>query len=131
MRLRSAAIVASAVLAGCAANPQQLCATLVAPPWEYVGPDASFNALLDASLPRVPYKTNEGRSVRIVQHLWYRVGELQLLACTLARHARDDCSVRTTQFVRTGEVWAKTHENEVMCNVLASTHDNSLVRRSP
>src|SRR5687768_623066 len=111
MRLKVAAILVSAVLGGCAGNPQKLCATLVAPSWEYLGPDASLDALLGASLPRVPYQTNEGKSVRTAQHVWYRVGNLQLLACTLARHASDDCSARTTQFIRTGEVWAKTSED--------------------
>jgi hypothetical protein len=123
MRLRTSAILASAVLSGCAVSPQQLCAPNVASTWQYVGEDKDLSKLLDANLPHAPYTTNEGRPVRAVRHVWYRVGDHQLLACTLARHAKDNCSVRTTEFIRIDGVWSKRSEDAVLCNVLASTHN--------
>jgi hypothetical protein len=117
-RALTLAILTLSVLCGCAASPRRLCATLVTSPWEYIGDDTALAASLRSSLPRVPYQTNEGKPVRAVRHIWYRAGD-QLLACTLARHARDDCSVRTTQFARVDDTWSKTSENAVLCNVTA------------
>jgi len=128
MPLRASAILASAVLSGCAVSPQQLCASNAAGAWQYVGENKDLSELLDASLPHAPYTTNEGKPVRAVQHVWYRVGDYQLLACTLARHARDNCSVRTTEFIRIDGAWSKRSEDAVLCNVLASTHNKSLER---
>jgi hypothetical protein len=128
MRLRASAILASEVLAGCAISPQQLCAPNAQSTWQYIGEDKGLSTLLDARLPHAPYSTNEGKPVRAVQRVWFRLGDDQLLACTLARHARDDCSVRTTEFIRIDGAWSMRSEDEVLCNVLASTHNKSLER---
>jgi hypothetical protein len=128
MRSRASAILASAVLAGCAVNPQHLCAPSAPTAWQYIGEDQGLSTLLDASLPHAPYTTNEGKPVRAVQRVWYRIGDQRLMACTLARHARNNCSVRTTEFMRIDGVWSKRNEDAVLCNVLASTHQSSLER---
>jgi hypothetical protein len=128
MRLRASAILAWVTLAGCAANPQHLCAPNAPNTWQYIGKDEGLSALLKDSLPHAPYSTNEGKPVRAVQQVWFRVGDHQLLACTLARHARDNCSVRTTEFILIDGAWSKRSEDAVLCNVLASTHNKSLER---
>lgn len=128
MRLRASAVLASAVLSGCAVSPQRLCAPSAPGEWQYIGEDQDLSELLDVSLPHAPYTTNEGKLVSSVQRVWYRIGDQQLLACTLARHARDNCSVRTTEFTRIDGGWSKRGEESVLCNVLASTHNTSLER---
>ena len=128
MRLRTSAILASAVLAGCAVSPQQLCAPSAPTPWQYIGGDQGLSTLLDASLPHAPYTTNEGKPVRAVQRVWYGFGDQLLMACTFARHARNNCSVRTTEFLRIDGVWSKRNEDAVLCNVLTSRL-SSTVRR--
>lgn len=128
MRLRASAILTSAILAGCAVSPEQLCAPNVPSTGQYIGEDQGLSTLLNASLPHTPYTTNEGRPVSAIQHVWYRIGDHQLLACTLARHAKDNCSVRTTGFVRIDGVWSKQSEDAVLCNVI-STHGKSPERK--
>ena len=76
----------------------------------------------------VPLTLGLAPLVAIMQTLWYRGGDDLLTACTLERNARDDCSVRTTDFVRRGESWSKRSEDAVLCNVIASTHNKSLER---
>lgn len=132
MRFSAATIIASATFAGCAINPQQLCAPAVPSTWQYVGRDKELTNLLESNLPVAPYTTNEGRTVRSVQHVWFRGNEQQLLACTLARGARDNCSVRTTAFQRDDNTWVKGREDAVLCKVIVSTHNTSReLKRGP
>ena len=120
MRLWIALIPGLLSLAACAASPRTLCAQSVPDTWEYVGTDAKLSVLLDASLPHAPYETNQGTPVRSVRHVWYRIGDTGLLACTVARGARDNCSVRVTEFSRADGAWSKSREDAVLCNVLVS-----------
>jgi hypothetical protein len=116
--LRSVAtMLAGVALGGCAASPERLCGSIVPSSWMYIGPDAALTALHEAALPQAPYRTNEGKPVRRVQRVWYRGGPDDLLACTLARRARDTCSVRTTEFTRAAGIWQTGRENAVLCNV--------------
>jgi len=88
----------------------------------------TLDALLESSLPQAPYGTNKGKSVPTIQHVWYRGGQYRLLACTLARHARNNCSVRTTEFLFQDGRWLKGSEDAVLCDVLVSVHNTSLER---
>lgn len=115
-------------LTGCAISPQQLCAPHAPGTWQYLGPDKALASLLGEELPHAPYTTNKGEAVRSVRHVFFRGGEQQLLACTLARGAGNDCSVRTTSFQRIDNVWVKGGEDAVLCNVLAATHDKGMER---
>jgi hypothetical protein len=54
--------------------------------------------------------------VASVHRLWYEQGD-GLIACTLARHASDNCSVEVTQFARSGAGWVKVSDNAVLCHV--------------
>lgn len=112
------------MLNACAASPEKLCSSIVPEGWQYVGEDPRLSALLDASLPHAPYKTNEGRTVRTVRHIWYRSGDDSILGCTLDRHARDTCSIGTSEFVRTGNTWSKRGEDAVLCNVIGRPKAN-------
>jgi hypothetical protein len=114
-------ILASAILAGCAIDPQQVCAPFAPKDWQYLGHDERLATLLAANLPHAPYTTNERKPVRSVQHVWYRGGNSQLLACTLARRARNNCSVRTTAFQLIDGAWLKGSEDGVLCNVIVAT----------
>jgi hypothetical protein len=113
-----ATVLAVTPLAGCAVSPEKLCAESVPDTWEHIGPDAKLSALLDASLPHA----------RSVQHVWYRIENTGLLACTLARGARDNCSVRLTEFSRADGSWSKSREDAVLCNVLVSNRKSATDR---
>src|SRR5882672_4320890 len=113
------AFLLSVTLAGCAVSPQKLCALHAPDNWQYLGPDKSLNALLGATLPGAPYTTNDGKTVRSVQHVWFRGGDYQLLACTLARGARDERSIRTAAFQLIDNAWVRGSEDAVLCNVSA------------
>jgi hypothetical protein len=126
MLVRASALLAFALIAGCAVSPQQLCAPYVPDTWQYLGRAKQLATQLDADLPHVPYMTNEGKVVGSLQHVWFRGGEDQLLACTLARGAMNDCSVTTTAFQRIEKVWVKGRENAVLCNVLTAPRDGSV-----
>jgi hypothetical protein len=118
LRRSPATILAVIALAGCAENPARLCEPLVPSSFVYLGPDDTLSAIHGADLPQAPYQTNEGKPVRATQRVWYRSGPDALLACTFARHARDTCSVRTTEFIRVGDAWSKGREDGVLCNVV-------------
>jgi hypothetical protein len=118
---RAISILALLMLAGCAINPHTLCGPYVPKEWRYLGHDEPLATLLAPVLPHAPYTTNKGKWVLSVQHVWYQGGDSQLLACTLARRARDDCSVRTTAFQLIDGAWHKVDEDQVLCNVLAAT----------
>lgn len=124
MRLDAVLILALVILGGCTISPQKLCAPHVPGDWQYLGQNKELANQLGTSLPSAPYTTNKGKAVRSLQHVWYRGGEQQLLACTLARRAKDDCSVRTTVFQRLDNTWVKGPENAVLCDVLASARNH-------
>jgi hypothetical protein len=109
-------VAIAVLLTRCAANPRSLCESLVPPSWKYLARAPEGTNDIESSLPSVPYQTNEGRSVTSVHRLWYERGD-GLIACTLARHATDNCSVVLTQFVRSGVAWAKVSDNAVLCHV--------------
>jgi hypothetical protein len=114
--MRPSSIAVAILLAGCAANPQSLCASLVPPTWTYLPQPPKEAAGLEALLPAAPYKTNEGKLIASIRRLWYQRDE-SLLACTLARHATNDCSALTTEFARSGTDWSKVRDDGVLCNV--------------
>ena len=119
MLSRFVPIVGVCFLAACAVDPRKRCGELVPDTWEYMGPDAELDAQFASSLPPVPYTTNENKAVRSVRHLWYRSGNSALAACTLGRYARNNCSVKSTEFVLEEHQWKKSREDGVLCNVLA------------
>jgi len=118
MRLEAVTILSSLLLASCAVSPQKICAPHAPDTWQYLGQDKSLATLFEPILPHAPYTTNEGKIVRSVQHVWFRGGDYLLLACTLAHRARNDCSVRTTEFQLIGNAWVTRSEDTVVCNVL-------------
>jgi hypothetical protein len=105
------------LLTGCASNPRSLCETLVPTSWTYLPQAPSASLELESSLPATPYRTNGGRLVSTVRHLWYERGD-ELMACTLDRHATDTCSVVATRFSRSGVGWVKASDDAVLCHVL-------------
>ena len=105
------------LLAGCATNPQPICAQLVSKDWTYMGRDASLDEQLSSELPRAPYYTNEGRRVRVLRRVWYRQGDSRILACTFGGLSSDSCSVSSTEFERHAGTWSKGSENAMLCNV--------------
>jgi hypothetical protein len=117
VRRSAATILALTALAGCAESPSHLCDSIVPSSWVYLGPDDTLNAMHSADLPQAPYQTNAGKPALAIQRVWFRNGPDALLACTFARHARDTCSVRTTEFTRVGDAWSKGREDGVLCNV--------------
>ncbi|HEX6397709.1 MAG TPA: hypothetical protein VFZ95_09810, partial [Steroidobacteraceae bacterium] len=48
---------------------------------------------------------------------WYRTGEARLMACTLGKGARDNCTLSVNEFVRMGGEWSPGFSDGVMCNV--------------
>jgi len=111
--MRTGAIAVAILLTGCAANPQSLCASVVPSTWTYLPQPPKEAAGLEPLLPAAPYKTNEGKLIASIRGLWYQRDE-SLLACTLARHATNGCSVLTTEFARSGTDWSKVREDGVM-----------------
>lgn len=108
---------------GCAVNPDKLCASLVPPSWTRVDPPPDATTALTAYLPRTPYTTNTGHIVQSARTLWYRQSD-ELIACTLEKHATDNCSVHTTQFALRAGTWLKVADDAVLCNVTL-THAGS------
>lgn len=115
--MRSSIVAFAMLLAGCAANPRSLCEIVIPTSWAYLPQAPSASLTLDSSLPRTPYRTNEGRLVSSVRHLWYERGD-ELMVCTLDRRARDTCSVVTTRFSASGAGWVKLSDDAVLCHVL-------------
>ena len=99
--MRASIFVVAILLTACAANPRSLCASLVPSSWTYLPGAPQGSGGLESSLPAPPYRTNEGQLVRSINRLWYEQGD-GLIACTLARHATNNCSVEVTQFARSG-----------------------------
>ena len=117
MRIMLVTVITFA-LTGCASSPERLCASLVEEPWIYVGSNDVLEQQFRSELPVAPYITNEGKSIRSIRHVWYRDSDERLLACTLGSHARDTCSVSSTEFVRTVSGWSMKGKNAVLCNVI-------------
>jgi len=113
--MRISVLVFAVVLSGCAANPRTLCGTLVPNSWTILprAPEGVWD--LEASLPQAPYRTNEG-VVTSLQRLWYEKGD-GLLACTLARHATNNCSVMVTEFARSGGAWVMVGGDAYLCHI--------------
>src|SRR6266851_2885866 len=114
--MRASIVAVAILLTGCAANPRSLCESLVPSSWTYLSQAPQGSAGLESSLPATPYRTNEGRLVSSVHRLWYERGD-GLIACTLARHATDNCSVEVTQFARSSAGWVKVSDHAVLCHV--------------
>jgi hypothetical protein len=113
---RTSIVVIAMLFTGCAANPRSLCESLVPSSWTYLRQAPQGSAGLESSLPATPYQTNEGKLVSSVRRLWFEHGD-ELIACTLARHATDTCSVRVTRFSRSSAGWAKVSDDGVLCHV--------------
>jgi len=115
--MRAGVLAFAVVLTGCAANPRTLCGSLVPNSWTLLLRAPEGTRDLEASLPQAPYQTNEGRWITSVQRLWYEKGD-GLIACTLARHATDNCSVRVTEFARSGGAWVKVSDDAYLCHII-------------
>ena len=116
--MRISASLLTLLLAGCATNPQPICAQLVSKEWTYIGRDASLDEQLSGELPRAPYYTNEGKRVRFLRRVWYRQGDSKILACTFGGLFSDSCSASSTEFERREGTWSKGSENAILCNVV-------------
>jgi hypothetical protein len=100
-----------ACLAGCAVKPEKLCAEFAPDTWSYLGADAALDQQFASQLPGVPAE---------VRHYWYRSGENQVMACTLPRQARDQCSMNVNVFQRMDGDWQPGYSDGVLCNVTAA-----------
>jgi hypothetical protein len=116
-RQRAGIVVIAMLFTGCATNPRSICESMVPSSWTYLPQAPQGSAGLESSLPATPYLTNEGKLVSSVPRLWFGHGD-ELIACTLARHATDTCSVRVTRFSRSSAGWAKVSDDAVLCHVL-------------
>ncbi len=108
--MRAGVIVVAIFLTACAANPRSLCASLVPSTWTYLRRAPRGSGGIESLLPTPPYRTSEGRLVRSVNRLWYEQGD-DLTACTVARHAIDNCSVEVTYLTRSGAGWLKVGDS--------------------
>ena len=115
--MRPSVIVVAILLTGCATNPREICASLVAPSWIYQPKAPAQAHELESFLPSAPSLTNEGTPISGIDRLWFRRDD-GLLACTLSRAAKDTCSVQTTEFDRHDTVWVRVSENSTLCQVL-------------
>jgi hypothetical protein len=115
-RQRTSIVVIAMLFTSCATNPRSLCESWVPSSWTYLPQAPQGSAGLESSLPTTAYLTNEGKLVSSVRRLWFEHGD-ELIACTLARHATDDCSVRVTRFSRSSAGWAKVSDDGVLCHV--------------
>ena len=111
-------VLAVTILSGCATDPHALCRSLVDDSWVPLAGVPSDIAEIERQLPHTPYLASGRRTVRNAQNVYYGRGG-DLMVCTLERHARDDCSVNTTEFTRVEGHWSKTGGDAVLCNVLA------------
>jgi len=116
-RQHASIVVIAMLFTGCATNPRSLCESLVPSSWTYLPQAPQGSAGLESSLPATPYPTNEGKLVTSVRRLWFQHGD-ELIACTLARHATDNCSVRVTRFSRSSAGWTKVSDDGVLCHVI-------------
>ena len=105
-------VVALACLAGCAVQPQKLCAEFAPGAWSYVGADTALDQQFASQLPGVPTE---------VRHYWYRGGEDQVMACTLPKQARDRCAMNVNVFQRMGGDWQPGYSDGVLCNVTGAS----------
>jgi hypothetical protein len=108
-------VVIAMLFTGCATNPRSICG--VPSWWTYLPQAPQGSAGLESLLPATPYLTNEGKLVSSVRRLWFEQDD-ELIACTLARHATDTCSVHLTRFSRSSTGWAKVSDDAVLCHVV-------------
>jgi hypothetical protein len=107
--MRLSIAVTSLLICGCAANPTTLCGSLVPPGWQRAAAPPGATAALMSAI-------NSGRLAPKTNVLWYHL-EDRVIACTLDRGTKDNCSVATAEFARSPAGWVKVSEDAVLCKV--------------
>jgi len=112
--MRLSIFVGATALVACVSGAHRLCASMVEGTWTPVT-QPSKSAEFENELRRP-----QARTVRGVQHLWYRRGDADMLVCTIHREALDNCSIIVTGFTQADDHWFRAQENGMICISSAS-----------